>query len=228
MLRDIAILISLLLFVFQSSGQDTATFRKEIPTWANIQPDLFYSLTGQKAKQLHLDDLETGFDSIQIRVWLCPALRTYRQLYTIQKDQNGWSGWRYDMEVDWDARKLTDTVKKHTKEKLKPKTDWNAVAQKLIDRKITTLPDMDDIAGIWFKINPETGDTMINMVMDGITYCFEVATSDSYRFYSYGNPKHYQGDFWQARNVIEIIDILKTEFVEEKKKKRKTRTHNNR
>jgi hypothetical protein len=224
-LRNIIVIIMLGTPILTAFGQDTTAFRKEIPTWGDNQPDLFYSLTTQKAKQLKLEDIHSGFDSLQIRVWYGYSTSRLRELIVLKKDNKGWSGSHHTMKVEWDPVKLTDTVKKHDRQQLEPKSDWASLIQKLLDNQILTLPDMDDIKGIWYEVIPETGDTMIMSVADGITYNFEIATNSYYRFYSYGNPKYYQANHWQARNILAIMDILKSEF-RAGGKKGKARTHN--
>ena len=58
---------------------------------------------------------------------------------------------------------------------------------------------------------------MVNIVgdeggKDGKTFNVEVATKNQYRFYTYWEPHDYQNKFWQAKNMAEIIDLLKTEL----------------
>jgi hypothetical protein len=66
--------------------------------------------------------------------------------------------------------------------------------------QITTLPHMSDIPGL------RDGWT------DGVSYNVEVATKDQYRFYGYHLPDKFQDKYWQAKNMVDILNLIGSEF----------------
>ncbi|MDI9868957.1 hypothetical protein [Flectobacillus roseus] len=207
------IIIFLCAFITSCSGQDnssiskkssqvnTATsFKKEIPTYKNGGVDLFYELKKQKEKQLNLDSLESGFDSLQIRIWYDYALLINRELIVIKRTNGKWSAEHYQMAVDWDAFKTTEVIKINKIKSVLPKSGWDNFFNKLLSFKIMTLPNMDDISGL------EDNWT------DGVTYNIEIATKKQYRFYGYHLPDKFQDKFWQAKNMTEILSLISTEL----------------
>lgn len=184
-----------------SSQVDTATsFKKEIPTYKNGGVDLFYELKKQKEKQLKLDSLESGFDSLQIRIWYDYALLINRELIIIQRTKGKWTADRYEMVVDWDSFKNTETIKTNKIKSVIPKSGWDNFINELLSLKIMTLPNMDDIQGLVDNWN------------DGVTYNIEVATKKEYRFYGYHLPDKFEDKFWQAKNMTRILSLISTEL----------------
>jgi hypothetical protein len=47
---------------------------------------------------------------------------------------------------------------------------------------------------------------------DGISYKIEVATKRQYRFYGYHLPDKFQDKLWQAKNKVDILKLVETEF----------------
>src|SRR5688572_18309248 len=97
--------IILLTTFLTTSGQainDTTKFKSEIPTWGDGRPDLFFSLTQQKVKQLSLENLQDGFDSLQLRIWYDYSLFDLRELLIISRSNSIWTASIYTLTVDWD------------------------------------------------------------------------------------------------------------------------------
>jgi hypothetical protein len=167
-------------------------FKREIPSI-----DIFYNLAKTKQKQLGLDSLENGFDVLQVRVWYDFALVQERKLIIITHKDTGWAATVYDLQVDWDGK--TETILSKTIRQVTPISGWEAFSKKLLDLKILTLPNEDDIAGY------VEGD-------DGRTYNVEIATKSHYRFYGYWEPQTFQDRFWQAKNMADILKLFETEL----------------
>jgi hypothetical protein len=195
--------IVLLTTFLAASGQaisDTSKFKSEIPTWGDGRPDLFFSLTQQKVQQLSLGNLQTGFDSLQIRIWYDYSLIKLRELLVISRTNSSWTASAYSLTVDWDAIKLTEKVKTKKVRILNPKNGWDNFRRRLFALQVTTLPNMHDIPGL------QDGWT------DGITYDVEVATKNQYRFYGYHLPDKFQDKYWQAKNMVRILNLIELEF----------------
>lgn len=194
-------MIALLVFLKPCTGQEVESvtpFRREIPARRNGEPDLFYQLAQQKARQLGIDSLQNGYDSLQIRIWYDPALRTARKLLVLKKADATWSATLYTMTVDWDG--VAETVKSKTVETLSPKQGWESFLGQLFSLQILTLPHMHDIPGL------RDGFT------DGYSYNVEVATKDHYRFYGYHLPEYFQDKYVQARNMVDILKLMDAAF----------------
>jgi len=90
MLKPLSFIVALisLLIVSPVMGQTTDTVRKEIPHDRRGRPDYMYQMVHQKAGQLGLYPLESGFDSLEIRIWLDYSLAIKRHLIM---DQKRWS-----------------------------------------------------------------------------------------------------------------------------------------
>jgi hypothetical protein len=189
--------------ILKYSEIDTLTsFKKEIPTDENGRADLFYELKKQKEKQLKLDSLESGFDSMQIRIWYDYELLVNKELIVIKRKDGKWSADDYEMVVDWDAFKDTETIKTKKMKSLVPKSGWDNFINDLLSLKIKSLPNMKDIPGL-----QDNWD-------DGVTYNVEIATKKQYRFYSYHMPDKFGDKFWQAKNMTDILSLISTQLKE--------------
>jgi hypothetical protein len=201
-MRFLTIIILLTTFL-TTSGQtrsDTTKFKSEIPTWRDGRPDLFFSLAQQKGKQLSLQSLESGFDSLQIRIWYDYSLFTQRDLLIISRTNSSWTAFIYNLTVAWDSFTDTEKIKTKKYKGVIPKNGWDNLINKLIQLKITTLPNMDDIPGL------------MDGWTDEISYNVEVSTTKMYRFYGYHLPDKFQDKYWQAKNMVDILRLIEKEF----------------
>ena len=186
-----------------TSGQtstDTTKFKSEIPTWGEGRPDLFFSLAQQKRQQLSIQDLQNGFDSLQIRFWYDYSLFTQRDLLIISRANSTWTALIYNLMVDWDAYTLTEKVKTKKYKSAIPKNGWDNFIARLLELEVMTLPNMHDIPGL------QDGWT------DGITYNVEIATKSMYRFYGYHLPDKFKDKYKEAKNMVDILKLIEIEF----------------
>ncbi len=193
----------LLLVVATSFGQDsldTTRFRLEIPTWKNGETTLFYGLTQQKVEQLKIDPLQSGYDSLQIRLWYDYSLINLRKLLVIYNTNNVWTAVSYTMTVDWNSYKVTETIRSKERNIVSPKGGWDQFLKAMDELLIATLPNMDDIPDL------------VDGWTDGISYHVEIATESQYRFYSYHLPDKFSDKFWQARYFVDFLNLVEEEF----------------
>ncbi len=179
----------------------TKPFKKEIPTYQNGDVDIFYESAKTKQKQLGLDSIENGVDNLQVRVWYDVAPVIDRKLVVITNKDTSWTAtiYIYDLQIesDWDGQTETILLKKI--KQVIPKSGWLSFSKKLLDLKILTLPNQDDVKGY-------------DCGLDGSSYNIEIATKNQYRFYGYWEPQQYQYKFWQAKNMADILKLFETEL----------------
>ena len=161
----------------------------------DVPEEYFYEFINQDAFALQLDSLEAGYDSLQIRIWLGHSLARVRHVVILKyKDQE----WRGQLVSFSDETGNHHPVKKVRK--VSPNSGWDILIDSLYKLGIVTLPNETAIAG--YSCNGGT---------DGVSYNFEIATSNRYRYYRYDNPEDCKS-FWQARNVLQIASLLENEF----------------
>jgi len=172
---------------------------KDIPIWYEDKPELFYQLVSQKSKQLKLDKLENGFDSLQIRIWYDSALSNKDKLLILKYKNSKWKGFFYSLNVEWNAYKLTNKIRKSKIIEVHPSSGWESFTSKVFENKIESLPNMKDINGL------------VHRWSDGKTYSIEIATKSKYRFYSYHLPEKFI-KFDEVKNIIKILIAIENEF----------------
>ena len=152
-----------------------------------------------KAKQLLFDTLHNRYDSLLISISYDYSIRPLRKFVTIKRTNSSWTAIVGTTTLDFNAKKYEDFVKTQKTDTLNPKNGWDSFLSNLFSLQVTTLPTMDSIPGL------TDGWT------DGISYHVVVATQNQYNFYSYHLPDHFQ-EFWQAKNMTDILKLIKTEF----------------
>ena len=193
------VILALNLSCSQNKINTNRIFMREIPKYSNGEVELFYKLAGQKGKQLGLENLDNGFDGVQIRLWYDYSLTINRELLVLIKNDSRWTAAYFDFTVDWNYKKQTETIKKVIKKELSPKSGWVSFISELYQLKIDTLPNMVDIPGL-------------SLGTDGITYNIEYADKDKYRFFGYHLPELHQNKAWQAKNMVAILKLVEKEF----------------
>ena len=155
----------------------------------------FHESINKTAFALHLDSLETGYDSLQLRIWLGHALARIGHVVILKCKDHKWKG---QLVIFSKGAGHVGSLKE--KREIYPASGWPVLIDSLYKLKITTIPHETEIAGY-----NGAGGT------DGISYDFEIVTSKNYRAYSYSNPGE-QTNFWQAANIIQIANFLEKEF----------------
>jgi len=200
------ILIPFLLFLFSCHAQNRPAsakstlwidpitlFTKEIPAYTDSTVIYSYKIKQQDEKKLGLDKLELGFDSLQIRIWHGHSLMTPQYLHVIKRTSEKWEAFQYKIDYKDDSSTVKVTP-------LSPNSGWDNFIQKLLNLKVTTLPNMTDIPHL------------VDDWEDG-TYCnIEIATKKAYRFYCYHQASEFSNQFWQAKNVVEILKLISQEL----------------
>jgi hypothetical protein len=156
-----------------------------------------------------IESISEGYDSLSIRIWYIPPMAPLEiPVVTIKRTNGKWTG---------SVRKILmkfvqDTSRTATKDdmiltpfrikskEITPKSDWEHLLRKMADSKLFILPTMSKIPGL------EDG------VLDGDTFIVEIATAEGYRTYEYHVPDHFADKYWQAESMVNILDLIDTEF----------------
>jgi hypothetical protein len=81
-----------------------------------------------------------------------------------------------------------------------PKIGWRRLADSLDALKITEIHDIDSIPGM--KVTWTDADAIK----------IEIATKNNYRFYELHDPHMFLDKFWEAKNVMQILNLLYTQY----------------
>ena len=189
--------VCLLLHLACASQQ---TFKKDIPLEKDGHIDYFFKYISQDSKDLGLGFIENGYDSLQVRIWLGHSLAVNKNIIILKKNNGKWSGQLITYSYGHDEKNGKEFLNKKYIKEITPKSGWEYLTKKMMEFKILTLPNSNDILGY-----NDCGN-------DGIAYFFEIATLQKYRFYYYCNPGDNQSKFWEAKYVLEFSNLLENEF----------------
>lgn len=153
------------------------------------------------AKALSLDDLVTGYDSLQVRIWLGHSLANKKHVLVIKSRKGNWYAEliEYKPEIGEITKQVNESKKVFRN--ISPKSGWKEFKSTFNNLKIASLPHSGNLTGY-----SGCGGT------DGIDYCFEISTQENYRFFYYCNPRVNVEEFWQAQSVLDFCQYLKREF----------------
>lgn len=183
----------------------STTFIREFPTYkkgANKEDTSYlFKAIREDVKQLNLENLENGFDSLNMRIWLGHSMTYKNHVVSIQRLNDKWSGQLITVTRNYSGE--NETKPKDTKEvkEVMPKSGWNKFVNNILSLGITTLPDGHDLQGY-----DGCGGG------DGMLHIFEISTKHKYRFYYYCEVEDYIERIAEARAVNKIVGLLEHEF----------------
>ena len=174
----------------------------------NGQPFVYWHFSKQKEKQLSLESAELSNDSLIFRIWITNPVGKRGQphgLLEIKNDSSQWVANLYAMYINFNANNLSETIVKFEKMEITPKrNDWNFIVDSLYQLRFDILPTDESIPN-YYKDNSGYSNNLT-------TYSFEYSTRNQYRFYQYNNVERKSKEFWQAENVLKILDLLDDEL----------------
>ena len=176
---------------------------KEIPVYKNDQSkgktDYRFLLQCEETCSLGLNSLINGYDSLQIRIWLGHSMAITNDVVILKYNNRKWSGKLISYsKMEKESGEQYSLIRRQRK--LSPKSGWESLIINLNKLQLLTLPHDNDLSGY------------NGCGTDGIRYTFEWATTSKYRMYSYCNPEYNIEKFWQAKNVLQIAELLEKEF----------------
>ncbi|MDX2048442.1 MAG: hypothetical protein SFU87_16770 [Chitinophagaceae bacterium] len=191
---------------FQTTNTDTPKiFTREIPTYKDgpKKGDTTYLFKAirEDVRQLNLDNIENGYDSLEIRIWLGHSMAKKRNVVIIQRKSNKWSGKLVTFIQGYEEKTGKEFIGNKEVKEAKPKSGWNNFIKNILSLKIMILPDENDISGY------------NGCGTDGLPYYFEIATRDKYRFFTYCNIEDNIQNFAEARYVDNIARLLEKELI---------------
>jgi len=173
---------------------------KDIPKYKNSYP-FYYQISNHRINQLKLDNLELGYDSLQIRIWYNYSRSDIGKVIIFKNLKGNWLGEIYNLKLgEFNFTMKKDSVLSFTHYEVTPKSNWDSLMVRLMNLDIMTLPDLRSI--------PDFNESLA----DGEVYSFEIATTKNYRFYSYFSPFRLQAKYPQADKALEILKIIDLEF----------------
>lgn len=158
-----------------------------------------YSEVRSFTKLLNLFSLESGYDSLQLRIWCNYGYLKKRHMIVISNQNGKWNGKLFTLIMN----KRSDTLYylEHKEEKnigIKD-SQWTELIKKMNILKIPSLKS--------YEYLPKYGSGV-----DTDYYMIEVATKKKYRFYDYYDPKSEAKNFKEAENLDKFLTILEKEF----------------
>lgn len=175
------------------NSQDTLI--KEVPR--DIGTDFFLAKEAEIKSVVNIDYLQNGLDSLQVRIWY--PERKINRIISLKYSSRQWTGYLYTFEKKYNERTRDYVFDSATSTVISPSSGWHNFVERLFGLRITTLPDMKEIAG-----NAGAG-------ADGDTYVIEIATHKRYRLYRYNNPSD-NTVYKEVKYMTQIIELLNKEF----------------
>ncbi|MES2765530.1 MAG: hypothetical protein V4642_06675 [Bacteroidota bacterium] len=171
-------------------------------------PYNYWHYSKQKQEQLKLISPETSAAAQIFRVWITNPVGRSSQphgIIEIVQDSNKMEGNLILMNVDFDVRKLKETIADSKRIALTPKTlSWSQITDSLIALQFHELPTDEKLPGYDLKTRGYS--------TNATTFSFEYATPEKYRFYQYTDIYQNQHIFTEVANVVKMLDLLESEF----------------
>ena len=155
---------------------DTAkAFSKDIPHYPYHSNRLYaFDYLQINGWQLGIENIENGYNDLQIRVWLGHSMAIYRQLVILKLKHNRWSAqivYFKEKEIVTHVTSPYEVIKEIKVRHAIPKSGWTNFINHLDSLRVFSLLLEQDI----YEMKGCSGK-------DGMTYYFEIATPKRYRF----------------------------------------------
>ena len=132
--------------------------------------DWIYNYIRKQTLDLGLDSLQAGYKGIQIRIWLHSWLSIKKDLIVLSRTGKKWEGKLITMTYKYNDSLQNHCISNSETKTIAPKSGWDNFFKSLLDLKLLTLPDMNELPKY------SRGD-------DGTDLVFEIATSSKYRMF---------------------------------------------
>jgi hypothetical protein len=182
-----------------TSNQQANTIKSIQPITKEIRTDTTsswneFNNVRQLSRQLKLEPVEDGFDSLQIRIWFNHSMAKKKHLVIIERQTDEWKGRLYEMNVGYVDTLNYNIVEHYNKKNIKPVSGWQQFISELYQYKIQEL------------LGNSGGGA------DGMAYCVGILTAGSYVYYSFWDPEFTKDRNGQSANMVNIIALMEREF----------------
>lgn len=171
------------------------TIKKQIQIDKKGKVDYNYVYIKQKTRQLGLDSLERGYDSMQVRIWMDYSLAKSQHLFVFKQKGKEWAGELITYSTNTETPDYEKVLSKEIS-RISPKDGWNTFIRELNALGINNLNNS----------GKEIGGA------DGVSYCIEVATNQVYNYSRFWSPEYDAAKDEQSANIVKIINLLEREF----------------
>jgi hypothetical protein len=191
-----------LIFLGCQSRPVEPKFVRDIPKQKYQASTLLEGVRATK-DSLGLDDLENGYDSLQIRMWFTYPLKDSEQVLTIKRNNAHWYG-SFCL-ASYALTPMGDSISRYTIHFFKPilRRDWGDIVDTLIKFNIINLQDerqvanLDSIDLLAIPTTPTSGSVII-----------EIADQHKYKLYFYPMPVNYKEQLKEAADVCHMVEFL--------------------
>jgi hypothetical protein len=202
-MKIILILFANWMFLCACYSQQTDTSRLHITTASrkhrvtkDIQlykgkPVYGYNQIHRASEIYKLDDLNEGYDSLEIRIWFDYSA-PITHLFVIKRTSGKWSCQLYTIKDSANYSFYGAVMLPHTVQDITPRNGWPFIYSKLSLFNITSLPGSRPCA-------------------DGVLYYVEVADKTKYRFYEYWSPEFVKKKSHDVEDMENILILLEEE-----------------
>jgi hypothetical protein len=192
------ILLNAIFFGCQSAPVEPG-FVRDIPKQKYQASTLLAGVRATK-DSLGLDDLENGYDSLQIRMWFTYPLKDSEQVLTIKRNNDHWYG-NFCL-ASYGLTPMGDSISRYTIHFFKPilRRDWSAIVDTLIKFNIMTLQDERQVINL-DSINSHPKTTSGSVII-------EIADQHKYKLYFYPMPVDYKEQLKEAADVCHMVEFL--------------------
>jgi hypothetical protein len=192
------ILLIAVLFGCQSASIEPR-FVRDIPNHKYEAQTLLQGVRATK-DSLGLDDLENGYDSLQIRMWFTYPMSDSEQVLSIKRNNGHWYG-----NFCLASYRLTlagDSISRYTIHFFKPilRSDWSEIVDTLVKFNIMAMRDEQEVIGL-DTINSKSNRGCGSVIV-------EIASRYKYKLFFYSAPVNFKEQFKEAADVCQIAEFL--------------------
>lgn len=184
---------------YHKDSSISKNFYRDIPLSKKGQPDPFFKILMNVRDKIKLPDrLENGYKTFAVRFWFTYSKINQEDVVCFKQVKNQWFAEFTNLEYLFDtATEINNLI--ITKSVKEPKNGWNFFLDSLLKLNITTIKDQSQTPEMFYN----AGVSVVRV---------EVSNRNYYRFYGLQTPIHFSKEFPDAKNMAQIMELIKSEF----------------